>query len=212
MNNIKAIIFDVDETLTDRISWYYLTEGLGADPEEHRQIFESFKNGELDYPEAKRRLIELWQATGNATKSYLTQMFQSWTIKQEAYEIIPYLKQKYQVCLISGAVDLYVQSVAEKLGITDFYANTELVWQEDKLVDLNYFADQSGKKLEHLKEYLGLNHLQMHECVAIGDGESDTQLFLNVPNSLAITADENSPILQTASYRIHSLSEIQKYL
>lgn len=76
----------------------------------------------------------------------MEEMFRSWELKEDAREVISYLKRSYRVCLISGSVDLYVGVVAEKLGIVDWYANTEIVWDESgNLVDFHYFADQSQK-------------------------------------------------------------------
>ncbi|MDQ3098498.1 MAG: HAD-IB family phosphatase [bacterium] len=212
MKDIKAVIFDVDETLTDRISWYELTRGLGADPEEHRRILEAMRSGQITLQQAQDELAGLWIATGNATKEYMSQMFESWTIKDQASEIMEYISRKYKVCLISGAVDLYVKSVANKLGIESYYANTALIWKYDTLSNFIYHPDQAVKKLEHLSEYLKSENLQLNDCLVIGDGESDVELFKHVPNSLAITTDENSPILKTATYRINTLLEIKNFI
>ena len=38
--NIKVVVFDIDGTLTDEISWLKMTESLGADPQKHQQIYE----------------------------------------------------------------------------------------------------------------------------------------------------------------------------
>ena len=64
--DIKVIVFDVDGTLTNDISWYNITQELGADQEMHRQIFQDFKAGLITYPKAKDDLIKIWQSTGNA--------------------------------------------------------------------------------------------------------------------------------------------------
>ena len=80
-NEVETIIFDVDGTLSDEISWLKLTEGLGASSETHAQIFAEFKAGELSYPEANNQLILSWQSTGNATKPYMEEMFRSWRLK-----------------------------------------------------------------------------------------------------------------------------------
>ena len=85
---VETIIFDVDGTLSDEISWLKLTDGLGASSETHAQIFAEFKSGKLSYPEAKHELILLWQNTGNANKPYMEEMFRSWRLKEDAHETI----------------------------------------------------------------------------------------------------------------------------
>lgn len=147
INNIKVIIFDVDGTLSDDISWLKITECLGADPKIHTQIFDRMKKGELSYPDAKKQLIDLWQKTGNANKLFMKNMFSDWNLKDDSVETIKYLSEKYRICLMSGAVDFYVETVAQKLEIRDWFANTELIWDsKNNLIDFNYFIDQSAKK------------------------------------------------------------------
>jgi phosphoserine phosphatase len=115
--NTKVIIFDVDGTLTDDISWLNITSGLGADALEHKRIFEEMKSGILTYSQAKSLLIALWQETGNANKDFMESMFNSWSVKDDAADVINYLASKYHICLMSGAVDLYVQTIARRLGV-----------------------------------------------------------------------------------------------
>ena len=86
-------------------------------------------------------------------------------LKEDAEETVNYLRNIYRLCLISGAVDLYVQIVAEKLEVSDWYANTELVWDENgELVDYNYHADQAGKKLEQFGEFIKEHQIAKDRC------------------------------------------------
>lgn len=43
----KAIIFDIDGTLSPEVSWLALTRDLGASVEEHIQIYKNYKEGKL---------------------------------------------------------------------------------------------------------------------------------------------------------------------
>lgn len=210
MLNIDAIIFDVDGTLSDEVSWLKITEGLGASPEKHAQIFADFKAGKLSYSEAKRQLISLWQSMGNANKPYMEKMFHSWRLKEDAQDTIDHLKKTYRICLMSGAVDLYVQIVAEKLGIRDWYANTKLVWDEDgNLIDFQYFPDQAQKKLEHLEEYITKYGLDKQKCAVIGDGDSDIALFRELPYGIAVNK-ESYPELEELAFRtVSDLSDLK---
>ncbi len=209
-NEIDTIIFDVDGTLSEEVSWLKLTDGLGASSETHAQIFAKFKNGELKYPEAKQKLISLWQETGNANKGYMEDMFRSWNLKGDAVETMEYLKASYRICLMSGAVDLYVKVVAEKLGIDHWYANTELVWDEvGNLIDFHYFADQSEKKLEHFYEYIAKFGLLTCQCAVVGDGDSDIALFRELPFGVAVNKQPNSELEALATRTISDLSELQ---
>jgi HAD superfamily phosphoserine phosphatase-like hydrolase len=209
---VKTIIFDVDGTLSEEVSWLKLTNGLGASADEHAQIFARMKAEQLTYPEAKELLIKLWQYTGNANKRYMENMFRSWDLKHDAVDTINYLKGSYRICLMSGAVDLYVAVVADKLGIEDWYANTELVWDDQgNLIDFHYHVDQAAKKLEHLHEYVKKNQLDIKKCAVVGDGDSDIAIFQVLPYGIAVNK-EPFPELEALAYAtINDLYELRNF-
>ncbi|NTV44517.1 MAG: HAD-IB family phosphatase [Candidatus Yonathbacteria bacterium] len=210
---IKAVILDIDGTLSTEVSWLQLTKSLGASHEEHLRIFNQFTKNEIDYITAKKLLINLWRSTQKANKKSITQIFYSWKLKDDAFDVVEYLKTKYKVCLMSGSVDLYVRGIAEKLGVSDWYANTELVFDEnDNLVDFHYFRDQAKKKLEHLNEYLIKSNLSKEVCVIIGNGDSDVILFRELPYGIAVDTDLHEGVKILANRTISNLSEIKTIL
>jgi phosphoserine phosphatase len=94
----KAIIFDIDGTLSPEISWLALTRDLGASVDEHIRIYTDLKQGRIDYPESKRQLINLWRATGNANKAFFQKLFENWPqmkrmkrIKSKLGKLLPIL-------------------------------------------------------------------------------------------------------------------------
>lgn len=212
-DKVDTVILDVDGTLSDDVSWLPLTEGLGASPKEHQKIFDAMKAEELTYPEAKAKLLELWQATGNANKDFMEEMFRSWELKPDAEETVAYLNERYTVCLISGAVDLYVQVVAEKLGVEDWYANTELVWDESgNLIDFHYYVDQAQLKLDQLEEYLKEKGLDKERCLVVGDGDSDIVLFRELKYGIAVNREPYPELEELAHTTISNLKELKELL
>lgn len=209
---VETIIFDVDGTLSDEVSWLKLTDGLGASSKTHKQIFAKFKSGKLSYSKAKHKLILLWQNTKNANKPYMKKMFHSWRLKEDAHEIINYLKRSYRICLISGAVDLYIRVVAEKLGVVDWYANTELVWDESgNLVDFHYFTNQSQKKIKHLNKYVAKYDLDINRCAVVGDGDSDIALFKKLPYGIAVNKNSYPELEILATKTVSRLSQLKDF-
>ena len=65
---IKAVVFDIDNTLTNDVSWLKATELLGASVEKHVDIFDKFSKNKLSYKVSKQQLIQLWEDTGNNNK------------------------------------------------------------------------------------------------------------------------------------------------
>ncbi len=207
---IDTVILDVDGTLSEDISWLKLTEGLGVSSEKHSEIFNQFRKGLLTYPEAKKQLIELWQSSGNANKDYMENMFKSWKLKEGAEDIVCYLEKSYRVCIISGAVDLYVKVVAKKLGVSVWYANTELVWDNrGNLVDFHYFADQAAKKLEQFRLYIKKNRLDRTRCAIVGDGDSDIALFRELKYGIAVNAKPHPELESLAYKRLKNIQELK---
>jgi len=187
-----------------------ITEGLGASVEVHEEIFARMNNGELTYPEAKEQLIALWQETSNANKTYMSEMFQGWRLKADAQEIIDYLKGNYRLCLMSGAVDLYVQIVAEKLGVIDWFANTELAWDEEgNLVDFHYYRKQADKKLEQFETYVAENNLDRDRCAIVGDGDSDIALF-RILYGIAVNKESHPELEKLARKTIQNLTQLRE--
>lgn len=120
-NSIKAVVFDIDGTLSPDISWTKLTLQLGHSVPHHVEIYKKFKSGKLEYNEAKKAMLSLWTASGPLDKSRLEEMFRSWVLKDDAVPIFQYLKSKnYITCLITGSMDLFAQVIAQRVGV-DFW-------------------------------------------------------------------------------------------
>lgn len=208
---IKAIIFDIDGTLTPEISWLKLTEGLGTSAEKHSEIFEKYLNNEIPYKKAKGDLIKLWQKTGNANREHMTKMFRSWKLKEDAHNIITYLNKKYQIILISGSLDLYVKAVADKLGVDTWYANSKIDWDKyDNLKDFHYFRNQALKKLVQFRHFKKKYNLKNKDFAVVGDGDTDLLLFKRIKMSILVKKEKPHPELEPYAYKtIDKLSELK---
>jgi phosphoserine phosphatase len=151
-----------------------LTQGLGGSSKEHSDIFREFTSGNLSYPEAKSKLLVLWQENRQCQQSLYGKDVPIMETQTGCKDTIEYLKKNYQLCLISGAVDLYVEVVADKLGVVDWFANTELVWdKKESLIDFHYHADQAATKVEHFNEFISRKSLNRDKCAIVGDGDID---------------------------------------
>ena len=60
LQNIKAVIIDVDGTLSPQISWTTLTKDLGASVEKHLEIFKEFQEKKTTYEVSKEKLLILF--------------------------------------------------------------------------------------------------------------------------------------------------------
>lgn len=191
---IKAVILDLDQTLTtDEASWLQFTELLGADKVKHTEIFEKFKSGELSYPAAKTELISLWRDVNNLDRKSIEQIFAKVEFREGAAEAVAYLKTKYKLCIISGAIDVFVEVAAQKLGIEDKYSTTKFKFDsEDKLVDFDYKLSRGEDKLQFFEDFCRKHNIDPKECAAIGDGDSDMPIFSKVGLPILFLAAETT--------------------
>lgn len=211
---LKAVIFDIDGTLTPDVSWTALTRDLGTSVEKHLEIFHGHRDGKITHETSKRELLKLWQETGNANKAFFQKLFMEWPLKDGAGELIDYLKSKgYLICLITGAADLYAEVIAKRLGIKDFFSNSQFIWDDNgKLKDFHYDIKQDKKKLEQFLKFCREQSLDPRDCAVVGDSHNDTELFSATGNGIAVNS-KNSHHLEKIAWKIISnLNEIKELL
>lgn len=192
--NIKHVILDLDQTITiDQGSWLQFTQLLGANPDIHTDIFNKYKDGKLNYSEAKKELISLWKTVSTLEKETLKSTFKNIKLRKGALKAISYLRSKYKLCIISGAIDLLVESMAQKLNIKDHYASTKFIFDENRtLTDFHYTLSRGEEKLTFFNDYCQKYNVKTAECSAIGDGESDMPIFEMVELPILFIASETT--------------------
>lgn len=215
--DLKTIIFDIDGTLTEGVdSWYFLTEHLGGDAEEHQRILQSQERGELSEPQAKNLMLkQVWHIEREITKKKIEKIFDAIPIKKDAGKIVQYLKnENYILCLITGSVEPFAKVIAEKLGIDYYYANTPFVYDNrDILIDYHRDPRADKKKLEQLKVFLAERGLKPEECVAVGNSWNDIELFSYTGNGIAVKSPERNEELENIAWKtITALSQLKEIL
>ena len=209
---IKVIIFDIDGTLSPDVSWLKLTEELGASVAKHTEIFDRYLKDEIPYKKAKWDLVRLWQNSGNANKEYMIQMFNSWKLKDDVHEVISYLQSHYKIILISGSLDLYVKTVADKFGVDTWYANSNIDWDKNgNLTNFHYFRNQALKKLVQFRHFKKKHNMKNKDIAVVGDGDTDLLLFKKIKMSILVKKEKPHPELKPYTYKnIEKLSELKK--
>jgi len=209
---MKAVVFDIDGTLTPQISWLTITEKLQASVDKHDFIYKEFKKNKILYKKAKEKLINLWRETGKANKDFFTKIFKEMPLKKEAKEIIDYFKLKgILVCLITGSVDLYAEIIANRLNVKNYYSNTQLIWdKKGELIDFNYDRNQGEKKLKQFKDFCLRYDLNHKDILIVGDDENDINLFKYTNHGIAVKSPSSHKLEQYAWKTVVNLSELKK--
>ena len=154
-------------------------------------IFNKFKSGEISYSEAKIQLIDLWKGVQKLDRKSIEKLFGQIELRPGALEGIKYLQGKYRLCLISGAIDVFVDVIANKLGITDRYASTKFLFDKNNILfDFQYTLSRGEEKVELFHSFCKKYSIDPQECAAIGDGESDMPIFSEVALPILFIASE----------------------
>lgn len=213
MNKIKLVCFDVDGTLVEGTSWLLLTEGLDCSPQEHLNIFQRAKNKKISFIEGERMLTKMYQDSSKAAKPFIKSLFAKTKPRSEAKNLIFYLKKKgYPVYLISGAIDIYVEAMANKLKTDGFYANSSLEFDKKNILKKIHYRDNQGEvKLEQLKKLTQRLGITLDKVAFIGDSENDIEVFKKTKHGIAINCF-NEDLKRIAWKTVGSLKEIKKIL
>ncbi len=209
----KAIIFDIDGTLTEEHSWTALTRDLGASVEDHLKIYDDMRAGLIDLAAAEIQLCDLWRATGRATKENIVNFFESWPLRPDAKDVVAELKKAgYKICLITGFADIYAEYIAGQLGVVEYYANTVMVFDDlGQLSSFSYKPNQAEVKLQQLQDFCHRQVMSVTDCVAVGNGENDVELFKATQNGVLIDSlNASQEVRDAARTTITSLSDILK--
>ena len=201
----KAVVFDIDGTLTRDISWVRLTTETGGSIEFNDEVIKKWETDELSEEEVREKLIQNWSKEGKNFKKEFVSIFKNISLREDSKEIIDYLKNKgYLVLMITGSFDLYAEIVGKELGVKEWFANTTLVWDKDgKLLDVQTCKDSEAKnrKIDYFKEYCAKNNLKYEECVPVGDSSNDIGLFNLTGNGVAVRTEFGTVELEKVAWK-----------
>ncbi len=195
MNPIKLVCFDLDKTLINfdgQNSWHALNVALGVTPEEDQKLFEQYYRGEFTYREWQQKLLAIFLKSPKANQRDITEILSKYSFNNGVKEIVAYCKSKgYSIALISGSLDLLVDIVGRDLGIELSEATNKLIFDESgKLKDIVDLGDESIAKLNLLESCCRKLGVTLEECVCIGDGDNDIEMFKKTGRGVTFTGSK----------------------
>ena len=207
----KVIFFDLDGTLTPQFTWYDFNLLLGITPEEDTKLFDQYVKGELKYTDWIAEVIRIHKSRASVTKEEIVAFAGSLPLRDDAQEIIKLLQQKgYVIILISGSVDVVVETIAKRLGIQDWLACSTLVFDDQNLLtNITSIGDESDAKLSLVKKYLEAKNIGLENCISIGDGGNELENFKVMKG---ILFGNNQTLAPFAWKQVETLSEIKNLL
>lgn len=175
MDNIKAIIFDLDNTILDRTSTFknfihlFLKTYLGhlelrREKEIFNRIMHLDQDGYKDKPELFTELLEElpWKEAPlleELLNFYSTEYVESAVLKENAREVVHYLRKKYKTGLITNGKTLIQYGKIDQLRIRNDF-------------DLIIVSEEAGVKKPDPRIFeMALMELELtpEQCIYIGD-------------------------------------------
>ena len=204
----KVIFFDLDGTLTPDSTWFFLNQRLGITAEEDHALFQDYLENKTDYRGWMAALVSMYKSKTLVTKDGLITFAQGIELRPESQSAINDAKSKgYTVAIISGALDIVVSTIAEKLGIDTWFAKTTAVFNESgEFVDMETTTEgERDGKLHLVEAYCVANGIDIKEVICVEDGGNGLELF---KHAKGILLGGNAELKPFAWKQVENLSEI----
>ena len=194
---LRLAVFDLDGTLKEASSpWMYLHHALGTDvqAEAYRQQFE---RGEINYTEWARLDSALWKGVA---LSHVQALFRRNVYRPGVRELFAFLHRQRAACaIVSTGLTVHAEQVAAELGVWRTVAN-ELQVEDGMLTGtaiVNVMEHTKGEIMAALRQELAVS---TRECLAVGDGTADIDLFAQA--GLAVAVCPRSDVVRRAAHYV----------
>lgn len=214
LSDKKLVVFDMDGTLITNNTWFDFNLAMGVSAEEDEDLYQQYTAGTLTYADwvtalnthyarYPRRGREVVEATLTSSLHF----------REGAPELIAYLHKKgYQTAIITGSFTVTAHAAAAALGIMHALGNATCHYNnEQHFTHISVRGEERMVKVDMLGELCSQLSLTPHDCVAIGDGGNDLDLF--AATGAGITFETSSERVKTAAVTtIAQLTDIQNLL
>ncbi len=203
----KTIFFDLDGTLTPKSTWYELNMRLGLTPEEDKELFDRYLKDDLLYEDWTDELIRIHRSRGSITAAELIDFAESIELRPDAVATVLALREKgYRVVLVSGSVNVIVETLAAALGIEDSLSCSIALFDENQvLIGIESGGDEAPTKLSLAQDYIEKQNIDIEGCYAVDDGGNGVELFKVMKG---IVFGDNEKLNAVAWKKVEKLSEV----
>jgi phosphoserine phosphatase len=180
---LRLAVFDLDGTLKEAFSpWRYLHQALGVE-EQAADYRARFFAGEIDYLEWARLDAALWKGTELST---VQAIFRSSPYRPGVRDVFALL-QRHGVltAIISTGLDVHARQVATDLGVWRTVTN-ELLVLDGRLTGQAKVHVTEQTKGEAMQRLRAEAKARIEECLAVGDGPADMDLFAQAGLAIAV--------------------------
>ncbi len=181
----RLICFDMDSTLIETECIDQLAERAGVG-DQVRAITESAMRGEIDFKESFTQRVALLKGLD---ASVMKEIAESLPITEGVERLMTVLKRTgYKIAVLSGGFTYFGNYLKSLYGIDYVYAN-ELEVVDGKLTG-RYVGDivDGKRKAELLRLLAQVEHVNIAQTIAVGDGANDLPMLLTAGLGIAFHA------------------------
>lgn len=207
----KLILIDLDGTLTPESTWLALNLKLGITLEKDKVLFERYLQNDLLYKDWITELIRLYKEHEPVSREAIVSLAETIELREDALATVRAIKEKgYHTVLISGSVDVIVETIAKKLGFDEWFACSKLVFDEnDTLIDIVSNGDEGLAKAALAKKYCNEHEFILENAFVVEDGGNGKWLF---EIAKGILLGSNEKLKPLAWKVVNNLSEIPELI
>ncbi|MDO4706866.1 MAG: phosphoserine phosphatase SerB [Porphyromonadaceae bacterium] len=181
----RLICFDMDSTLIQTEVIDELAERAGVG-KQVREITELAMRGELDFTESFKRRVALLKGLD---VSVMQEIAESLPMTEGVERLMKTLKVVgFKIAILSGGFTFFGNYLKDKFGVDYVYAN-ELEVENGKLTG-RYLGDvvDGKRKAELLRLLAQVEHVDLQQTVAVGDGANDLPMLSTAGLGIAFHA------------------------
>lgn len=180
---LRLAVFDLDGTLKEAYSpWRFLHLALGFEKQAD-QYRARFLAGEIDYLEWARLDAALWKGTALTD---VEAIFRRNSYRPGVHALFRFLQRhRVRTAIISTGLDVQVRQVAADLGVWRTAAN-ELLVHDGCLTGEAVVHVTEHSKGEIMARFRAEAGARLEECLAVGDGPADVDLFAQAGLAVAV--------------------------
>jgi HAD superfamily phosphoserine phosphatase-like hydrolase len=211
----RAVILDLDDTLTSKNSLHELTQVLGIPAADLAAFIRACHSGAIDPGAAGGELLALLtSARGRVSRQAVETVFQGIELRSEVLPLLSAIRAaNCAVGLISSSFDRYVSIMADRLRIRDYHSNIRMEFDAaDELSRIDLTVDAAGLKHRQLHQFCRRYGQSPAHVLVVGDNYNDLEMFACTGNGVLVDCPHNRILRATAWQVVTTLDQIEQLL
>ncbi|WP_327399709.1 HAD-IB family phosphatase [Streptomyces sp. NBC_01288] len=205
-----AVIADVDDTLTLDNSAAELLAALGIPQQRLTDLIGESESGRISQAVADQRLLALLTSSGRVGRTTVERVFSTIRLRPSVTPMIRgFQRAGLRVGLISASFNTYVEPMAARLGVTDWYSNVHLGFDDtDALASVGFTIDAAELKHRQLHDFCTRHRLHPSRVLVAGDSVYDLRMFHCTGRGVLMAFPHNAPLRPHAWQVIDRIDEL----